>query len=80
MEYLIIDTNKKVNEKDLRKLLFEYEVQDLLDNKEDFLNGFLSLDLQLDCIQEVLFSDINEIIYRLETCWNVPIEKITVVQ
>ena len=80
MQYLIIDTNKKVNEKDLRDLLYKYEIQDLIDNKEEYFKGFLNLEYQFSCIKTATTGTIEEVIYMLETNWNVPIEKVTVVQ
>ena len=76
MKYKILDTNEIVTEQYLRKMLFEYESQDLLDNKEDYLKGFLHLDYQFSCINKAVNGTMKEIIDRLETLWNVPIDEI----
>ncbi len=77
MKYEILDTNEIVTEEYLRKMLFEYETQDLLDNKKDFLDGSLNLDYQFNCIKKAVSGNMKEIIDRLETLWNVPIIEIS---
>lgn len=75
MNYKIIDTGKIVSENDLRDMLYRYEIQDLLDNKEEYFKGFLNLEYQFNCIKKAIDSEINEVIYMLETNWNVPISE-----
>lgn len=75
MEYVIIDTGKIVSENELREMLYKYEIQDLLDNKDDYFKGFLNVEYQFNCIRKAIDSDIKEVIDMLETNWNVPIER-----
>ena len=40
--YKLLDTQEIVDEEYLRKLLFEYEVEDLYNNKDDYIKGLLA--------------------------------------
>ena len=75
MKYLIEDTRKVVTEEELRKLLYEYEVEDLLSNKKEYLQGDLNLNSQFECINSAKNADIKIVINMLEENWNVPIGK-----
>lgn len=74
-EYLIVDTNKKVDEKYLRELLFEYETKDLLSNQRDYLSGSLDLEYQFKCIKKSVDGNIEEVIEILNSSWQVPVVK-----
>ena len=76
--YKILDTNKNniVDEQYLRSLLFDYEIDDILQNRNDYIKGYLDINVQKECIKNALLKDIDYIIDTLETSWNVPIEKI----
>ena len=75
-KYLITDSKEIVEEKYLRKMLYEIEIEDLLNYKEDYLKGDMNLDYQFDCIRKAKEADMDTVIYMLETSWNVPVEKI----
>lgn len=76
MEYIITDTNKIVNEKELRTMLYKYEIQDLLDNQEEYFKGFLNLEYQFSCIRTAVDGEIVAVIKMLNESWNVPVEEI----
>lgn len=76
MKYKILDTCKIVDEEYIRNLLYEYETQDLLDNKEDYFKGSLRIDYQFTCIKKAIIGEIKDVINMLETNWNVPIAEI----
>lgn len=73
--YKLLDTQKIVDEEYLRKLLFEYEVEDLYSNKDDYIKGLLDLGWQLNCVRGAKEYSINKVIEILETSWNVPIKE-----
>lgn len=75
-QFLITDTNEIVSEEYLRKLLYGYEIQDLLNNENEYFKGFLDLQAQMNCIEKAIKGNLEEVIDMLETNWNVPIEKI----
>jgi hypothetical protein len=75
MKYKILDTDEIVTEKDLRELLYRYEIQDLLDNTEEYFKGHLNLDSQFKCIDKAINGTTEEIIDMLGTNWNVPISE-----
>jgi hypothetical protein len=73
--YKLLDTQKIVDEKYLRELLFEYEVMDLYNHKEEYIKGLLDLGWQLNCVRGAKEYGINKVIEILETSWNVPIKE-----
>lgn len=76
MNYFIEDTREVVNERKLRKMLFNLEVEDLVQNVNEYLDGELNLDYQCNCIKNSKNAKIEEVIYMLGTNWNVPISEI----
>ena len=74
MKFLIKDINQIVNEEHIRKLLYRYEIEDLLNNEDEYYKGFYNLDSQFACIRKALEGDIEEVIKMLEENWDVPIE------
>lgn len=73
--YKLLDTQEIVDEEYLRKLLFAYEVEDLYNNKDNYIKGLLDLGWQLNCVRGAKEYDINKVIEILETSWNVPIKE-----
>ena len=73
--YKLLDTQEIVDEEYLRKLLFAYEVEDLYNNKDDYIKGLLDLGWQLNCVRGAKEYGINKVIEILETSWNVPIKE-----
>lgn len=76
MKYKILDEDNIVTEEHLRRKLFDYATDDLLDYKEDYLKGIYQVDYLLNCINKAIDGDITEVINMLETSWNFSIEKI----
>lgn len=74
--YKLLDSQKIVDEKYLRELLFEYEVEDLYNHKEKYINGLLDIGCQLNCVRGAKEYDIEKVIEQLETYWNVPIKEV----
>lgn len=75
-KYKILDNGMIVDEEYLRRLLFEYEISDIENNKFKYFEGIYDLKHQFNCIKGALEFDISEIIRILESSWNVPIEKL----
>lgn len=73
--YKLLDTQEIVDEKYLRELLFEYEVEDLYNHKEEYINGSLDIGWQLNCVRGAKEYGIEKVIEQLETYWNVPIKE-----
>lgn len=73
---LDMDKNNIVDEQYLRSLLFDYEIEDILQNRDDYINGYLDINVQKRCIKNALLKDMTYVIDTLETSWNVPIEEI----
>ena len=76
MKYLIEDTNKIVNERELRIMLMQEETDDIINNIDDYMDGNLDLGNQLHCIDTAKNGDIEEIIKMLENNWNIPVKRL----
>ena len=73
MRYKILDTDDVLTEKDLRKLLYNYEIQDLLDNTEEYFKGRYNLKSQFNRIEKAINGTTEDIIDILRTDWDTPI-------
>ena len=73
--YRIVDTNEKVSEKYLRKMLFNFEVEDIMNNKDEYFEEMYDLNVQMENLHLAMNGDMEKVIYRLETYWNVPVDK-----
>lgn len=71
-ERLFYDTEmcEVLNEENVRKTLFNFEVNDLLNNNVDFLNNDLDLNVQLECIKHAKNDTIEKVLDRLSSCWD----------
>ena len=78
MKYLIEDTRKIATEQELRKMLYEYEVGDLLSNTEEYLQDNLHLNIQFECINRAKSADMKVVIHMLGENWNVPIRELVI--
>lgn len=76
MKYLIEDTNEIVEERKLRELLYDYEVNDLKDNWKDYLDKNFYVKTQCDNIQTAVDGDMEEVISMLREKWTVPVKKL----
>lgn len=68
---IIIDneTNKKVTKKYLQSLLLEFEIDDILENWNDYKCEFLNIYTQCEKIKKIEKMDIKKIIWHLNTFW-----------
>ena len=71
MEYRLLDNNKIVDEKYLRELLFEYELEDILENKEDYFSGRYDLQAQFDMLKIAQQGEFDVVLYYLSNNWGV---------
>lgn len=78
MNYKILTckTDNIVNEQYLRELLFDYEVDYVLQNSREFLEGLLPIEQQKEQIKNALVKDMDYVIDTLESDWNVCVEKL----
>lgn len=76
MKYLIEDTNKIVDERYLRKYLFQEEIGDITNNLDDYLDGGLDIEWQFDCIRTAKYGDMKDVIKALNESWNVPVREL----
>lgn len=68
------EINKIVDENSVKQLLLNYEIQDIIDNFEDYKTGFYDINYKLEFVKKIYLLDIKEIIYRLNTCWLADLE------
>lgn len=73
--FLVMDEHKLVTEKELRKMLLEEELDDIKNNMDDYLNNNLSIFAQCESIKLSLCGDIKDVIYALNSSWNIPVIK-----
>lgn len=74
MKYKILDNEKIVDETYLRRLLFEYELQDIQDNVEEYFNDFYSIDFQCNMLKIAQKGEFDVVLYYLSTNWQVDVE------
>lgn len=77
MKYKILTwkTDNIVNEQYLRELLFDYEVDYVLQNSNTFFEGLLPIEQQKQQIKNALVKDMDYIVDTLESDWNIRVEK-----
>lgn len=76
MKYKILDNNKIVDEEYLRKLLFEYELEDIWDNREDYFDGRFNLKYQFDMLELARKGEFDVVLYYLSTNWAVDVDEV----
>ena len=76
MKYKILDNDQIVDEEYLRKLLFEYEVEDIWDNRDAYFTGEYNLLSQYDMLWIARFGDFKKVLYYLSTNWQVDVDEI----
>ena len=76
MKYRILDNNERVDETYLRKLLFEYELDDIWQNRDDYFEGNLTLTSQYDMLWIARFGSFDKVLYYLSTNWQVDVEEL----
>lgn len=76
MKYKILDTGEIVDEIYLRKLLFDYELEDIVDNKDDFFKGWYDIESQCHMLKIAQEGEFDVVLYHLSTNWGVDVEEI----
>lgn len=76
VKYKILDNNKIVDEEYLRKLLFEYEVGDIWDNRDAYFEGEFNLLSQYDMLWIARFGSFDKVLYYLSTNWQVDVDEV----
>lgn len=77
MKYKILDNNKIVDETYLRKLLFEYELEDIRDNMEEYFDETYDLMAQFNMLGIAQKGEFDVVLYHLSTNWAVDVDQIT---
>lgn len=76
MKYKILDNNKIVDEKYLRELLFEYELNDIWDNRRAYFDKIYDLEFQYKMLELAINGEMERVLYFLATNWAVDVEEI----
>ena len=76
MKYKILDNDKIVDEEYLRKLLFEYEVGDIWDNRDAYFEGRFNLLTQYDMLWLARFGGFDKVLYYLSKNWAVDVKEV----
>lgn len=56
-------------EEDIRRTLLEFETKDILDNLEDYVNGFISIYGQVSLLELACDGDLQEVVDNLNENW-----------
>lgn len=72
--FLDLDNNKIYTEKQIRKLDFEENSNDLVNNKNDIIEGIISVESVCESIINSLNADIEDVIKDLNYCWGYNIQ------
>ena len=76
MKYKILDNNKIVDEEYLRKLLFEYELEDIGENMDYYFDGTYDLKAQFDMLEIAQKGEFDVVLYYLSTNWAVDVDEV----
>lgn len=76
MKYKILDNNKIVDEKYLRELLFEYELNDIWDNRRAYFDGIYDLEFQYKMLELAINGEMERVLYFLATNWAVDVDEV----
>lgn len=76
MKYRILDNEKIVDETYLRRLLFEYELEDIIDNKDDYFKGLYDIESQCNMLKIAQKGEFDVVLYYLSTNWQVDVDNI----
>lgn len=63
------DDDKYYSEDEIRQAYLKREIEDIINNIDDYYKGFLNLERQCEKIKNIKFQDINNIIYELNCYW-----------
>ena len=76
MKYRILDNNKIVDERHLRELLFEYELEDIWCNRRAYFNGIYNLEYEYKMLELAINGEMDRVLYFLSTNWVVDVDKV----
>lgn len=76
MKYKILDNNKIVDEDYLRRLLFEYEIDDIWQNRDDYFDERYSLQSQFNMLEIAQKGEFDVVLYYLSTNWSVDVDEV----
>lgn len=76
MKYKILDNNKIVDERHLRELLFEYELNDIWDNRVAYFDGVYDLEFQYKMLELAINGEFDVVLYHLSTNWAVDVDEV----
>ena len=76
MQYRILDNNEIVDETYLRKLLFEYEIDDIWENRDDYFDEIHDLQAQFNMLEIAKHGDMKKVLYYLSTNWSVDVDEV----
>lgn len=76
MKYKILDNNKIVDERHLRELLFEYELEDIWCNRRAYFNGIYNLEYEYKMLELAINGEMDRVLYFLSTNWAVDVDKV----
>lgn len=76
MKYKILDNNKIVDEDYLRRLLFEYEIDDIWQNRDDYFDERYSLQSQFNMLEIAQNGEFDVVLYYLSTNWAVDVDEV----
>lgn len=74
--YYVYELNESLDEKELRKLLLQNEVEHIQNNITDYVSGDIELVTQCETLKDCLKLPIENIINNLETWWSYSISKL----
>lgn len=67
-----VDTD--ITEEQIRKLDFEENMNDLINNQKDIIEGHINVESVCECIVNSLNGDIKDVVKDLNECWGYDIE------
>lgn len=69
MKFYDNDTKRYITEKEIRELDFEENYNDLVNNKNDIIEGIISIESVCENIENSLNGDIENVVEDLNKCW-----------
>lgn len=75
--YLVLDDREIWTEKQCRNYLKEMELEDIVNNLDDYLDDTRNIKEQLACVDTALHGEMEDVIYNLGNQWCVPILDLT---
>lgn len=73
-KYCFFEDSKEITEEYIRKLDYEENINDLINNREDIRLGLINIQSVCDNIVTALNGDIEEVVKDLNKCWGYDIQ------